>query len=128
MCRGRGKLILPYLYSNNLTTNYLQYKERYEIVMASRAASTSQPPASTKGKAASLKKLIREVISSGDDESDSGIAAGSSFSDSYITVEPWRAGFNAYIDTIEADTTKGMSTVEWWGVSISIKSVYSATD
>lgn len=106
----------------------MQYKDRYEIVTASQVALMSRPPVPTKGKASTLKKLIREVISSDEDDAFGGITTGSSHTDYFVAVEPWRAGFNAYIDTIEADVPKGMSTVEWWGVSLSLRFIYSMTN
>ena len=35
----------------------------------------------------------------------------------------WRADFKNYIDTLEAKPPAGMTTVQWWGVSIFSSSV-----
>jgi len=33
-------------------------------------------------------------------------------------LRPWRAEFLSYIETLEAALPAGMSTIQWWGVSI----------
>ena len=71
-------------------------------------------PSVKKGKASGLRKLIHENQSSDEDESmdNSGMKANIDPS------RPWYADFKNYIDMSEAKPPPGMSTVQWWGVSI----------
>jgi len=69
-----------------------------------------------KGKASTLKKLIRETQSSDEDE-DMGDFTPTALPDS---AKPWRADFLNYIDTLEAKLPPGMSIIQWWGVCINL--------
>lgn len=41
--------------------------------------------------------------------------------------EPWLQAFNLYIDSVD-EVPKGMTTVQWWGVSSSSACYISASD
>jgi hypothetical protein len=71
-------------------------------------------PSEKKGEASSLRKLIHEAQSSDDDNSmdDSTTTANTD------PFRPWYADFKNYIDTLEVKPPPGMSTVQWWSVSI----------
>lgn len=92
-----------------------QFKERYLSMQEKPSASE---PVVTKGKTGGRKKLIREVLSD-DEEPESSTGSPLGAASSTNDVEPWRADFNAYIDSIEALRPAGMSTIQWWGVSLS---------
>lgn len=73
-------------------------------------------PLVKKGKTNGLKKLIREVVS--DDEEIPPVGSILGTTGSANQVEPWRADFVAYMDSIEASWPANMSIIQWWGVSI----------
>jgi hypothetical protein len=79
-----------------------------------KIASTSRPP-TKKGKASGLRKLIRENQSSDEDEAIANSTTAAITNPS----RPWYADFKNYIDAIESKPPAGMSTIQWWGVSIS---------
>ena len=94
----------------------MQFKARYLEI--GKLTPTSQQSAK-KGKASGLRKLIRETQSSDDDE-DFGNSASITDADPF---RPWHADFKNYVDTLEAKPPAGMTTVQWWGVSIPSSSV-----
>ncbi|KAG2343984.1 hypothetical protein BDR05DRAFT_1018874, partial [Suillus weaverae] len=69
-------------------------------------------PATTKSKVGGLKKLIQEVQSNLEDDSEAEPGAMSIRNPS----KPWRAEFTNYIETIEAAPLAGMTTI-WWGIN-----------
>jgi hypothetical protein len=71
-------------------------------------------PASKKSKASGLKKLICEVSDLEDDLSTNPVTS-TAIGD---PLRPWRVEFLSYLKTIEAAPLAGMSTIQWWGVSI----------
>jgi hypothetical protein len=93
----------------------MQFKARY-LEMGKLTPTLQQ--SAKKGKASGLRKLIRETQSSDDDE-DFGDSATTDADPS----RPWRADFKNYVDTLEVKPPAGMTTVQWWGVSIFSSSV-----
>jgi hypothetical protein len=55
-----------------------------------------------------LQYLLKELS---DEESDTGLPEPT-----HNESEPWVHGFQQYLETAE-DVPKGMTIVEWWGVS-----------
>ena len=95
----------------------MQFKTRYLEI--GESVSTSRP-SEKKGKASGLRKLIRETQSSDEDDTMNNSAAANS-----DPSRPWYADFKNYIDTLEAKPLPGMSTIQWWGVSILLHYIYS---
>lgn len=79
-----------------------------------QTASTSRP-AVKKSKTGGLKKLIREVESDDDDEEFPDVMA---LTTNFDPSKPWLPDFRKYIDTSEATPPPGMTTIQWWGVSL----------
>jgi hypothetical protein len=77
-------------------------------------SSSAPQPSVKKGRASGLKKLIRETLSSDEDE---GLGHSAEATDTDPS-RPWWPDFKNYMDTLEAKPPAGMSTIEWWGVSI----------
>lgn len=94
----------------------IKFKARHSELNAAMSLSLSSEPTTRKSKAGALKKLIREVLSDSDDDDSSNTAIPSVGDPS----RPWRAEFLSYLETIEAVPPTGMSTIQWWGVSISL--------
>jgi hypothetical protein len=91
----------------------LQFKARYFEM--NQTTSSSSQPASKRSKAGGLKKLIREVLSDSEYDLSTNPATSMAIGD---PLRPWRAEFLSYLETIEAALPPGMSTIQWWGVSI----------
>jgi hypothetical protein len=86
------------------------FEQRYNELNQSLAFSQ---PATTKSKVGGLKRLIREVQSDSEDDSEAEPGPASIRDPS----KPWRAEFTNYIETIEAAPSAGITTIQWWGVS-----------
>jgi hypothetical protein len=95
----------------------MQFKARY--LEMGKLMPTSQQSAK-KGKASGLRKLIRETQSLDDDEDFGNLALTTDADPSRL----WHADFKNYVDTLEAKPLAGMTTVQWWGVSIFSSSVH----
>jgi hypothetical protein len=93
---------------------YLKFKARYVELNQSTSSSLSSQPTSKKSKAGGLKKLIRQVQSDSEDDMSPNAATASAGD----PLRPWRAEFLSYLETLEAALPAGMSTIQWWGVSI----------
>ena len=93
---------------------YLKFKARYFELNQSMSSSSLLQPTSKKSKAGGLKKLIRQVQSDSEDDMPPNAATASAGD----PLRPWRAEFLSYIETLEAALPAGMSTIQWWGVSI----------
>jgi len=113
LCRGGCKLsnllfILQWLITNVPQLGSLFWIEPKHVVVVVAT------PHSGKGKAGGLKKLIRQVQSDSEDDMPPN-AASTSAGD---PLRPWIREFLSYIETLEAALPAGMSTIQWWGVSI----------
>lgn len=67
-----------------------------------------------KSKTGGLKRLIRAVASDDEDESPE-------VTTSTLHADPtklWRSEYRSYLDTVEATPPAGMTTIQWWGVSL----------
>lgn len=106
--------VFEYFYSSIRTSQiFTQFRERWLEMKATVATSSGSLK---KGKASTLKKVIRHVLSD-DEDNDTTSAApavGGGFNE-----QGWLNDFNAYWNTIEAALPAGMSTITWWGVCIS---------
>lgn len=60
------------------------------------------------------EKLIRQVQSDSEDDMSPNAAITSTGD----PLRPWRAELLSYLETLEAALPAGMSTIQWWGVSI----------
>jgi hypothetical protein len=92
---------------------YLKFKARYFELNQSMSLLLSQPT-SKKSKAGGLKKLIQQVQSDSEDDMLPNAATASAGD----PLQPWRAECLSYLKTLEAALPAGMSTIQWWGVSM----------
>jgi hypothetical protein len=74
-----------------------------------------------RGKASGLRKLICETQSSDSEDDDTTTPVSPTNTDPH---RPWLGDFRAYIDASETKILQGMSTIQWWGVSIFLIIIY----